>query len=241
VLEAFAWSVFAASSLLIGAWLARARAPSDRTLGLIMAFGAGALISSVAFELIEKAFIRAGGTGAVIAGFFVGALAFYVGDRLIRRAGGGNRKSTTRADGDSAKAIALGTVLDGIPESVVIGMTLLGGGGVGAAIVAGVFVSNLPEAMAASSSLSRTGVAWPRIMAMWLVIVLASGLAAAVGFVALADANRAVGAFILAFAGGAILTMLASTMMPEAYKHGGEIVGIVTALGFAAAFAIGTL
>jgi ZIP family zinc transporter len=76
---------------------------------------------------------------------------------------------------------------------------------------------------------------------MWLAIVLASGLAAAVGFVALADANRAVGAFILAFAGGAILTMLASTMMPEAYKHGGEIVGIVTALGFAAAFAIGTL
>jgi ZIP family zinc transporter len=241
MVEAFVWSVFAASSLLIGALLAMARPPSNRLLGLVMAFGAGALISSVAYELIEKAFEQAGAAGPVILGFFVGALVFYAGDRIIRRAGGGNRKSTMRSEGDSAKAIALGTVLDGIPESVVIGMTLLGGGGVGPAIVAGVFLSNLPEAMAASASLAKTGIAWSRIMVMWLAIVLTSGLAAAVGFVVLEDANHAVGAFILAFAGGAILTMLASTMMPEAYEHGGEVVGIVTALGFATAFTIGTL
>lgn len=218
-----------------------ARPPSNRALGLVMAFGAGALISSVAYELIEKAFAEAAGSGAVGAGFFIGALTFHVGDRYLERAGGGNRKSMAAAEGDSAKAIALGTVLDGIPESVVIGMTLLGGGGVGAAMVAGVFLSNLPEAMAASSSLANTGLAWRRIMAMWFSIVLASGIAAAVGFVALEDASPAVGAFILAFAGGAILTMLASTMMPEAYEHGGRIVGIVTALGFATAFTIGTL
>jgi zinc transporter, ZIP family len=242
MLEAFAWGLLAASALILGAAIALRFPVSLRTIGLIMAFGAGVLISAVAFDLIEEAVHKATGHGAVLAGVFVGCGVFFGGDWLIDRAGGAGRKSARGGqEDDSPLAIVLGTVLDGIPESVVIGLTIYEGGTVGAAYLAAVFISNVPEALSSTFGLVQRG--WKRssILGMWTLIALVSGVSSLVGYTAFKHASPDVVAFVLAFAGGAILTMLADTMMPEAYSHAGKLVGVVTTLGFATALLIDLL
>jgi ZIP family zinc transporter len=240
--EAFAWGLIAASSLLLGGLLALRRPMGLRPLGLIMAFGAGVLISAVAYELVEDAFGTAGGSGAVALGLFAGAFTFYFGDVAIDRFGGEGRKSAVGGqDAGTALAIVLGTVLDGIPESIVLGLSLLGGGGVSVAMLAAVFLSNLPEALSSTAGLSKSGWGRPRILALWTAVTVVSGLSALAGYALFDGAPAATIAFVQAFAGGALLTMLADTMMPEAFKYGGKQVGLVTTLGFALAFFITTL
>lgn len=240
--EAFGWGLLAASSLVGGAFLAVRLRIGLRTIGLIMGFGAGVLISAVAFDLVEEAVGKASGHGAVIVGMFVGCGVFFGGDWLIDLAGGARRKSARGAEeDDSALAIVLGTVLDGIPESIVIGLTIYEGGAVGAAYLAAVFISNVPEAISSSVGLAASGWRTPRILGMWTLIALISGVASLVGYAGFQHASSDTVAFVLAFAGGAILTMLANEMMPEAYKHGGKLVGVVTTLGFTVAFVIDQL
>jgi ZIP family zinc transporter len=242
--EAFFWGVFAGSSLIlggaIGVWI-----PLSRGFrGLIMGFGAGVLISAVAYELVDDAFAAADGFAIVAAGLFAGAATFFVGDGLIGKMGGGDRKRSegTRAvAGGAALAIVLGIVLDGVPESAVIGLTLLEGGGVSVAMIVAVFLSNLPEAIAATTGLAKSGWSRQRIFGLWALVMLVSGLSALAGYVVFDGASPRALAFVLAYAGGAILTMLADTMMPEAFERGGRLTGLATTLGFAVAFAITAL
>jgi ZIP family zinc transporter len=196
----------------------------------------------VAYELVEEAYAMGEGTAVLAIGLPAGALAFFVGDELIDRRGGAMRKTPHRADGaGSAGAITLGIVLDGIPESIVLGLTLLDGSGVSVAVLAAVFLSNLPESIAATSGL-RAGAWTPRrIMGLWLAVSVVCGVAALLGYALLEGASPSVVGFVNAFAAGAILTMLADTMMPEAYARGGKAVGLVTTLGFGLAFALSTL
>ena len=240
--EAFAWGILASSSLLIGALVALTFRIGTRTLGIVMAFGSGVLISAVAYELALEAFETAGGSGYAAAGLFAGSLAFFVGDLLIDRMGGSDRKRSHGAQaGGTALAIVLGIVLDGVPESMVIGLSLLTGEGVSAAVIVAVFLSNLPEAVAATTGLAASG--WPRarILGLWALVVAVAGLASLAGYALLDGASPEALAFVLAFAGGAILTMLADTMMPEAFEHGGRAVGLFTTVGFAVAFAVSAL
>ena len=240
--EAFAWGFIAASSLLLGSFLALRRPIGLRPMGLIMAFGAGVLISAVSYELVEDAFGAAGGSGAIGLGLFVGAFTFYLGDLAIDRFGGEGRKSAAGGqDSGSALAIVLGTVLDAIPESIVLGLSLLGSGGVSVAMLAAVFLSNLPEALSSTAGLSKSG--WPRerILGLWASVTVVSALSSLAGFTLFDGASEETVAFVQAFAGGALLTMLADTMMPEAFRFGGKQVGLVTTLGFALAFAITTI
>jgi ZIP family zinc transporter len=156
--EALAWGLIAASSLVLGGILALRLPIGLRPLGLVMGFGAGVLISAVAYELVEDAFGTAGGSGAVALGLLAGAFTFYFGDLVIDRFGGEGRKSAAGGqEVGSALAIVLGTVLDGIPESIVLGLSLLGGGGVSVAMLAAVFLSNLPEALSSTVGLSKSG------------------------------------------------------------------------------------
>jgi ZIP family zinc transporter len=239
---AFGWGLLSASSLVIGSLLAIWLNIKLRAIGLIMAFGAGVLISAVAFDLVEEAADKSSGQGAVAWGLFIGCLVFFGGDLLISRMGGGNRKDADGdQEGDSPLAIVLGTVLDGIPESMVIGLTIFEGGAVGAAYLAAVFISNLPESISSTSGLVSSGWKKSRILWMWLGITLVSAVASVAGYGLFQDSSPATVAFVLAFAAGAILTMLAETMMPEAYEHGGKLVGVVTTLGFAVAYAIHAL
>jgi ZIP family zinc transporter len=241
VLQAFAWGFVAAASLLVGAVVALKVKLSRRLIGLIMAFGVGALISAVAYDLVLEAMRTSAGSGGVGPGLFAGALAFFVGDLLIDRLGGEKRKASQGAHaGKSALPIVLGIVLDGIPESIVLGLTLLSGSA-GVSLLAAVFISNVPESIAASTGLYASGWSRRRILGLWTLVALISGLAAMVGFVTLDNSSPSTIAFIEAFAGGAILTMLADTMAPEAFEYSGRLTGLVTTLGYAVAFALTVL
>lgn len=241
MVEAFAWGFIAASSLLLGGLLALRRPIGLHPLGLVMAFGSGVLISAVAYELVEDAFGTTGGSGVGL-GLFAGAVAFYLGDLAIDRLGGEGRKSAAGGqDAGSGLAILLGTVLDGIPESMVLGLSLLGSGGVSVAMLAAVFLSNLPEALSSTAGLSKSGWRHQRILGLWVLVTVVSAISALAGYAFFDGASGATIAFIQSFAGGALLTMLADTMMPEAFKYGGKQVGLVTTLGFALAFFITTI
>jgi ZIP family zinc transporter len=240
--EAFFWGLLAASSLMVGGLLALEIDIHERVLGLIMAFGSGVLISAVAFELVEEAFETSSGSLEVAYGLLAGAFTFYVGDVLIDRMGGSDRKRSAGGQTPgSALAIVLGIVLDGIPESIVLGLSILTGGSVSVAFLAAVFLSNLPEAIAATAGLSAGGWARARILGLWALVALVSAVAALAGYGLFDSASPRLLAFVLAFAGGAVLTMLADTMIPEAYEHGGRLVGVVTTIGFGAAFALSAL
>jgi ZIP family zinc transporter len=169
----------------------------------------------------------------------LGALTFFTIDFVIDRRGGEDRKRIEgeQAVGGSGLAIFAGTLLDGVPESLVLGMSVALGASVSTAFLVAVFVSNVPESVAATGSLSAAG--WPtrRLIELWLWVVAAAAVAGAAGYLLVTHVPSADGAFAQAFAAGAVLTMLADTMMPEAFEHGGKTVGLVTVLGFIVATA----
>ena len=236
------WGLVAGSSLVLGGLVALRWHIRSALLGLVMAFGAGVLISAVAYDLVDEAIRTTAGGGGVALGLAAGAMTFYVGDLLLDRRGAeGRKRSSGEQASGSPLAIVLGIVLDGIPESIVIGVGLLAGEGVGVAVVAAVFLSNMPEAIAATTGLAASGWTRGRILGLWSVVALVGGLASLLGYAAFGDASPRTLAFVLSFAGGAILTMLADTMMPEAFEHGGKRVGLATTLGFGLALALTSL
>lgn len=236
---AFLWGLLGGAALLLGALVAYLWAMPPRVLGGIMAFGSGVLISAVAFELVDEANKTTDGKWAIAAGMAAGALVFFAGDLMIDRAGGANRKSSKPQDGEEGgAAILLGTILDGIPESIVIGVGLIGGQGVSVAMVAAVFLSNLPEAIGSTSGLKATGWKPLRLFGMWTAVALVAGLSSLAGYALFDTAPDEAVAFVLAFAGGALLTMLIDSMVPESFELNGAAAGLLTTLGFGIAYAI---
>jgi ZIP family zinc transporter len=232
VIAAIGWGGLAAASLLIGYLLAR-RDLSNRTIGMIMGIGSGALISAIAYELIPESSLQGWEMGVA---FGLGALTFFAGDLLIDRQGGGERKGIDeKQKRGSGSAIFLGTLLDNIPESFVLGIGLALGGAINIAFLAAVFVSNLPEGVAGSLNLAAAGHSQRHIFWMWFSLVVVSALCAGVGYAVASWLPGADGFLVQAFAAGAMLTMLADAMMPEAFEHGGMLVGLFTVFGFLAA------
>ena len=240
--EAFLWGLVGGSSLVLGGVIALRAPITRRHVGLIMAFGAGVLISAVAYELVHEAFETSAGAGAIAIGLLSGAAVFFAAEVMIDRFGRAEHTTPGGADTATAgRAIVLGIILDGIPESLVLGLTVLEAGTVSVALLVAVFIANLPEAIAATAALERAGRDPRRMMRFWVLVALGFGLASLLGYVALDTASPRTIAIVLAFAGGAVLTMLANTMMPEALHYGGKAVGFVTTLGFALAFGISAL
>ena len=234
--EAAFWGFVGGFALIVGALMGIYLPVGRRALALVMAFGSGVLISALSFELADEAFTQGGGDVLAL-GLLSGALSFFAGDWLIDRNGGEHRKrSGGQQESGSAKGIVLGAILDGIPESVVIGVSLLAGKGVSVAVVVAVFLSNVPEGLSAAVGLRKAGRSAAWIVALWGGVAVVSTVAAMAGYGLLDGAGGNVLGLILAFAAGAILTMLADTMMPEAYENGGQFVGVVTVCGFALAF-----
>ena len=215
---ALGWGALAASSLILGALIGLARPWPDVVVGLVLAFGAGALISAVSFDLAEEGVKLAGAT-AVGIGLAAGALTYYLADRALPKQ-------------DEGAALTLGAFLDGIPEQLVLGIGLAAGDGVSVGLLAAIFVSNLPEAIGSASGLRAP----PRkVIALWVAVAAICTLATVAGF-ALAD--NVSGEFQGAangFAAGALLVMLIDSMIPEAQRKGGNAAGLVTVLGFAVA------
>lgn len=233
MLEAFLWGALAASTLLLGALIAVWRPPSTKVVGAVMAFGSGVLLSAVAYELIAKAVVTNHGLRGATLGFAVGTAVFTAGDWLLSRGSDG--------EGGSGLTITLGALLDGIPESAVLGLTILQTGEVGVAMLVAVFISNLPEGIAATVGLRASGWSTSKALWLWIGVVVASALSAALGYGLLDHASDYLLAFVLAFAAGAILTMLATSMIPEAYEAVGRAAGVLTVVGFAVALAVNWL
>jgi ZIP family zinc transporter len=238
-LQALIWGLVSGSALVIGAALAYWSAVTTRMIATVMAFGSGALVSALAFDLMDEAFHLAGFL-PVASGFFLGALLFTIANIAISRFGGSHRKRSGRqqqkAHEGTGLAIAAGALLDGIPESVVIGVSFNLGKGVALTAVIAIFLSNLPEALASASGMRKAGRSNAYIFCVWGGIALVSGLAAMLGNIAFAGADPMLVAAASAIAAGAILAMLADTMIPEAFETVHEYTGLITVLGFLAAF-----
>jgi zinc transporter, ZIP family len=221
VLEAAFWGFVGGAALLVGAGIALVANVPKRVVAATMAFGAGVLISAASFDLTGEAF-KVSGADAAGAGLAGGALTFWAASRVIK--------------GSAGVPIVIGAILDGIPESAAIGISLVEGGTVGTAVVVAVFLSNVPESLSATAGLRESN-GPGRIMALWGVTALVCAIAAAVGFAAMDHAGDNVFGFINAFAAGAIITMLADTMIPEAFEENMRnfATGLLVTLGFALA------
>lgn len=241
-LQAGGWGLLAGSALLVGAAVGYL-APVPRTIiASVMAFGAGVLLSAVAFELIGEAYER-GGLWPVVSGAIAGALLYTGCNVLLARRGARHRKRSAgqpseSEQGGSGAALALGALLDGVPESIVIGASLLTGGAVSVVTVAAVFVSNVPEGLSSAAGMRRAGRSRAYVFGLWGGIALISGLAAVAGYTLLGGVAPGVLAAITALAGGAILAMVADTMIPEAFEDAHLLIGLITVVGFLVAFTL---
>ena len=226
---AIGWGALAASSLVLGALLGIMRPWPARLVGLVLAFGAGALISAVSFDLAEEG-AKIGGPGYLGIGLAVGAVTYYSLDRLV------GRRST--GDANAGPALALGAFLDGIPEQLVLGIGIAAGAGVSVGLLVAVFVSNLPEAIGSSTEMRAAGARPAPIRRLWLLVALICVLSTVVGYAIADNVSGNLNAAIDGFAGGALLVMLIDSMIPEAVRKGGDVSGLVTVLGFAVAAAL---
>ncbi|MBQ0982228.1 MULTISPECIES: ZIP family metal transporter [Micromonospora] len=242
-LQAGGWGLLAGSALLVGAavgWFARV---PQRVTASIMAFGAGVLLSAVSFELIAEAHEQ-GGLLPTALGAAGGAVVYTLANVALARHGARHRKRSgdqqpsENEQPGSGSAIAVGALLDGIPESVVIGASLLSGGTVSLVTVAAVFLSNVPEGLSSAAGMRQAGRTRRYVFLLWTGIALISGVAALLGNTLLGGAPPEVLAGITALAAGAILAMITDTMVPEAFEDAHLLVGLVTVAGFLTAFAL---
>jgi zinc transporter, ZIP family len=241
MIAALGWGALAASSLVIGAALAFAHRWSKRQVGLVLAFGAGALISAVSFELAEEG-LEIGGAGVTGIGLGVGALTYFALDGIIARRHSTGRGRRGRAGGsDGGTALALGAFLDGIPEQLVLGISLAASGEIGVALLVAIFVSNLPEALGSAEQMQGGGTSRSAILRLWLLVAAICVLATAIGYLASETVGGDARAAIDGFAAGALLVMLIDSMIPDARDEGGRTAGLVTVLGFAVAAALSNL
>jgi ZIP family zinc transporter len=241
--DAGLWGLFAGGALLVGATVAWFVRVPGTVICAVMAFGAGVLISALAFDLVDEA-ERNGGLLPTVVGFLGGAVVYVAGNVALARRGARHRKRSgdqqpsEEEQAGSGTAIALGALLDGVPESIVLGLSLLGGHGVGVPVLAAIVISNLPEGLSSSAGMKRNGRSAGFVFGVWGAIALASGLAGALGCLALADAGPATVAAITAVAAGAILAMIADTMIPEAFERTHALTGLIATVGFIVAFGI---
>jgi zinc transporter, ZIP family len=242
-LQAGLWGLLAGGMLVVGALIAWVVAVPRDVVATVMAFGSGVLISALAFDLVDEA-ERSGGLTATVVGLLAGATVYVVANVALSRRGAAHRKSdgeeqsSEQDQAGSGTAIAIGALLDGIPESVVLGLSLLGGGGVGVPVLAAIAISNLPEGLSSAAGMKHNGRSARYVFGVWVAIAVASGVAGAVGCLTLDGAPDATIAVITAIAAGAILTMVADTMIPEAFARTRLWTGLITTLGFVTAFAL---
>lgn len=241
-LEAALWGLLAAASGVAGSAAGLYLRLDRRVLAVIMAFGAGTLLGAVAFDVLHAARAR-GGLGPTVGGFLAGALAFTLVDAYLDRRGAHRRKHSGGEAGPGPRAgaglaILAGAVMDGLPESFALGVDHFSGHGISVALLAGIFLSTLPEGLSASAGMLRAG--YPRrfIIGLWASVAVAAGLAAGAGFVLAEHLSGVTEAGILALAGGGVVAMAADTMMPEAFREGGNVVGLITALGMILTFVL---
>lgn len=234
MLAAFVWGGLAAASLLIGAVLGVVRRWPRTLIGIVLGFGAGALISSVAFDLAQDGLETAGPIPLAI-GIALGAAAFFLADRAVIALGG------RAGAGAAGLPLALGALLDGVPEQAVLGIGLAGGGGVGIALLIAIFVSNLPEAVGSAADMREGGTSRRSILLLWAGVSIVCMLASVGGYLIAGAAPPQLQGGISGFAAGALLVMLTDSMIPEAKEKARDWSGLCVVAGFALAAGLSQL
>lgn len=240
------WGFVSGFALVIGAAVAYFISVPQRMIAGIMAFGSGVLISALSFELMDEAY-KTGGFDSTALGFIGGAAIYTLANRLVAKQGGRHRKRSggkqpsEQAESGSGMAIAVGALLDGIPESIVIGLSMLHGGTVSVVAVIAIFLSNIPEGLSSAAGMKKAGRSARYIFGVWGGIAITSGLAALTGYTLFQGFSADVVAATTAIAAGAILAMLVDTMIPEAFEEAHDYAGLITVCGFLAAFILSKL
>lgn len=240
-MQAGLWGLLAGSALLIGAAIGYFIPIRQRIVAAVMAFGSGVLISALSFDLMDEAY-HIGGFTATAFGFLAGAGIYSFANWFLARQGARHRKRSghqqmTEAQNDgSGLVLAIGALIDGIPESIAIGISMISGGAVSMVAVAAIFLSNLPEGLSSSAGMKKAGRSKAYVFGVWLSIAFISGLASLAGYSLFSGFPPEVIAATTALAAGAILAMLSDTMMPEAYESGHNFTGFITVVGFLLAF-----
>ncbi|GLB59607.1 ZIP family metal transporter [Cytobacillus sp. NCCP-133] len=229
--DAVMWGGVSGSAVLLGALTAMFLPIRKKMIGYIMAFGTGVLIGAAAYELLGES-VQNGGLMPTSIGFVAGAITFTLFDMIISKKGAQNRKrSGQKNDSTNGIILFIGTVMDAIPESIMIGASLLEKQSVSFLLVTAIFISNFPEGLSSTSGMAKSGYSKRKILILWGVVFVISGLASLAGFLFLDGASIELVSGIAGFAGGAIIAMVASTMMPEAFEDSGPMTGFIAAAG----------
>jgi zinc transporter, ZIP family len=246
IFEALLWGLIASLPLIMGAILASFLALPRKLIAAIMAFGSGVLVAALTFSLISEAFNLAKDVVPVIAGFILGGISYSIANRIINKMNKGleNRKRShgeNAGGGQNASGLALmvGSLMDNIPENMALGISIVTGGLVNIVLIAAIFISNFPEGLASTQGMRSHGRSKKQILLIWAAVVVVGTAASAIGFSILSKAQPEIVSAALSFASGAILVMLAESMIPEAFEKGGSIIGLATMAGFAIAFVLG--
>lgn len=238
------WGFVAGSALLLGAFFGFYINIPQRYIATIMAFGAGVLMSAVSFELLDEAYAL-GGPAHLVTGFIIGATIFTLTNIYLARKGAKHRKRSVKPEDNysdnGAMAIAAGSVIDGVPESIAIGLTMISGGMVSTATVVAIFLSNIPEGLSSSAGMKKEGWKAQKVFTLWLAIAITTSLSSLVGYSVFSHLPVQITAVTLAVAAGGILAMLVDTMIPEAFSETHNLAGIVTVIGFSISFILSKL
>ena len=249
VFESLVWGFIASIPLLLGSLVASFVSLPKSIIATIMAFGSGVLIAALAFSLIEEAFSLSQSIPPVIIGFALGGLSYTAANYILTKRSKGQVRRRKSSHGDhagggkeaSGLSLLVGSVMDNIPENMALGISLVTGGTVNIVLIVAIFISNFPEGLASTVGMKKNGKSSKQVIVLWSLAVFISTISAVVGFKILSNTSPFIISIAISFAAGAILVMLAESMIPEAYEEGGIKIGIATMMGFVIAFVLGKL